>query len=47
VGLVYVALALPAGTQVERYQWSGNRRENKRASVQAALELLARHLGVS
>ena len=47
VGLVYVALAWPAGTQVERYQWSGGRRENKRASVQAALELLAHHLGVS
>ncbi|MGQ9684252.1 MAG: CinA family protein [Anaerolineae bacterium] len=47
VGLVYVALAWPAGTQVERHQWSGSRRENKRASVQAALALLARHLGVS
>lgn len=46
VGLVFVALASQDTTLVERHQWSGSRRENKRASVQAALELLRRYLGL-
>ncbi len=40
VGLVYIALATPGGTEVRPYTWAGTRVENKRASVQAALELL-------
>ena len=41
VGLVYVAVAGPgAPTDVRRYLWPGDRSENKRASAQAAIELL-------
>lgn len=45
VGLVYVAIAGPEGSEVERHQWPGDRSANKRASAQAALELVLRHLG--
>jgi PncC family amidohydrolase len=44
VGLVYIGLAHAQGVQVARYVWDGNRVENKRASVQAALEMLLAHL---
>lgn len=44
VGLVYTALAGPAGTQWRRYVFTGDRRQNKHASVQAALELLIAYL---
>lgn len=40
VGLVYVAVALPEGSEARRYLWSGDRVGNKRRSVLAALELL-------
>jgi PncC family amidohydrolase len=42
VGLVYVAVAGPgdAPPEVRRYLWPGDRSENKRASAEAALELL-------
>lgn len=41
VGLVYVAVATEAGVVVRRFCWSGNRIENKRATVEAALQLTA------
>lgn len=40
VGLTYVAVADAAGSEVRRFAWIGSRAENKRASAQAALELL-------
>jgi PncC family amidohydrolase len=44
VGLVYIALATPGETSWRRYLWGGSRRENKEASVRAALQLLLNHL---
>lgn len=44
VGLVYVALAASDGEWVEQHVWSGNRRENKEHSAEAALDLLRRYL---
>jgi PncC family amidohydrolase len=44
VGLVYIALATREGTESRRYVRQGSRRENKLASVRAALETLAEHL---
>ena len=40
VGLTYIAVAGPAGAEVRRHVWSGDRRANKLASARAALELL-------
>jgi PncC family amidohydrolase len=40
VGLTYVAVAGIGSPQVRRFQWSGDRGENKRLSAAAALELL-------
>lgn len=40
VGLTYVAVADRIGVSVRRHQWNGDRRENKRLSAIAALELL-------
>jgi PncC family amidohydrolase len=40
VGLTYVAIADAAGDDVRRYQWAGDRSENKLASARAALEML-------
>jgi PncC family amidohydrolase len=40
VGLVYLAVAGPDGTDVWRRSWSGTRLDNKAASAAAALELL-------
>jgi PncC family amidohydrolase len=40
VGLTYVAVADARGVEVRRFTWSGERGANKRASAQAALELL-------
>ncbi|MDQ3554305.1 MAG: CinA family protein [Chloroflexota bacterium] len=44
VGLTYVAVTDPDGHAVRRFLWSGDRAENKRASAQAALELLLERL---
>jgi PncC family amidohydrolase len=44
VGLVYIALATAEGAQWRQYAWAGSRRENKRASVRAALEMVAGYL---
>lgn len=44
VGLVYIGLATAEGSRAGRYTWSGNRRQNKQASVCAALGLLIEHL---
>ncbi len=44
VGLVYIALATPEGTSWRRHVWSGDRRQNKQASVRAALEWVVEHL---
>ena len=40
VGLVYVAVAGGAAPQVRRFMWPHDREGNKRASAEAALELL-------
>lgn len=40
VGLTYVAVADAQGHDVRRFTWTGRRSENKRASANAALELL-------
>ncbi|HEX2924282.1 MAG TPA: CinA family protein [Chloroflexota bacterium] len=40
VGLVFIAVSGPAGTEVRRFQWGGDRIANKRHSVAAALEIL-------
>jgi nicotinamide-nucleotide amidase len=44
VGLTYVGLSTPDGEVVERHVWPGDRVANKRASAEAVLELLRRHL---
>lgn len=44
VGLTYVAVADPAGHDVRRFLWTGDRTENKRESARAALELLLERL---
>jgi PncC family amidohydrolase len=41
VGSTYVAVAGPAGVEVRRFAWTGDRGANKRSSVVAVLELLA------
>jgi nicotinamide mononucleotide (NMN) deamidase PncC len=38
--LTYVAVAGPAGHEVRRHQWEGDRAANKEQSAAAALELL-------
>jgi PncC family amidohydrolase len=40
IGLAYVAVADPAGIEIRRFAWSGDREANKGASARAALELL-------
>ena len=40
IGLAYVAVADPAGVEIRRFAWSGDREANKAASARAALELL-------
>jgi len=44
VGLVYVALAHPGGTEVRELRLVGGRRGNKHSASQAALELLLEYL---
>ncbi len=44
VGLTYIHLAAPEGDWWEAHRWTGNRTQNKRASVAAALQLLYRYL---
>ena len=43
VGLTYIGIANPVA-HAHRYQWTGNRWQNRRSSVLAALELLAQAL---
>jgi PncC family amidohydrolase len=40
VGLTYVAVMGPAGSEVRRFTWTGDRSANKRSSAEAALHLL-------
>ncbi len=40
IGLTYVAVADPGGTEIRRFAWPGDREANKSASARAALELL-------
>ena len=40
VGLTYVGAAGPAGRQVRRHEWDGDRATNRELSAAAALELL-------
>jgi PncC family amidohydrolase len=40
VGLTYVAVAGPAGTEIQRHVWSGDRAANKERSAAAALRML-------
>jgi nicotinamide-nucleotide amidase len=44
VGLVYVAVADDAGTDVRRFRWSGDRHANNARSASAVLELLDERL---
>jgi PncC family amidohydrolase len=44
VGLVYVALSAPDGEWVRREVWHGDRRENKKASASAVLDLLLEYM---
>ena len=44
VGLTYIGLAAPHERRTWRHVWSGDRTENKRASVRAALAHLRRYL---
>jgi nicotinamide-nucleotide amidase len=45
VGLTYIGLATPDGhITVKRFVWSGGREENKRASAEAALQMIANYL---
>lgn len=44
VGLTYVAVAGPAGHEVRRHLWQGDRAANKEQSAAAALELLLAHI---
>lgn len=45
VGLVYVTVAGLGAPVVRRFLWHGDRAENKRASAEAALELLLAQVG--
>ena len=47
VGLTYVGAASADGVVVRRFAWSGDRRANKRASAEAALDLLIELAGGS
>ncbi len=44
VGLTFIGLSVPGQTWVRRYTWTGNRAQNREASVQAALELILAYL---
>ena len=44
VGLTFISIAEPAST-THRFQWTGDRWDNRRRSVIAALELLVQTLG--
>lgn len=44
VGLVCIALSSTLGEDCQEYRWSGNRLQNRKWSVRAALEMLHRHL---
>ena len=44
VGLTFIGIATPAST-THRFQWTGDRWDNRRRSVIAALELLVQTLG--
>ena len=46
VGLTFIGIATAEGTHATRYQWSGDRWENRRDSTIAALTLLAQTLEV-
>ena len=46
VGLTYISIATSEAVRAYRYQWSGDRWENRRDSVIAALTLLAQTLVV-
>jgi PncC family amidohydrolase len=45
VGLTYVAVAGPAGTEVQRHVWGGDRAANKERSAEVALRMLIDVLG--
>jgi PncC family amidohydrolase len=47
VGLTYVAVVDAAGSEVRRFLWSGSRADNKRASAQAAFELVLERLATA
>ena len=44
VGLVCIALSSARGEDCQEYRWSGNRPQNRKWSVRAALEMLHKHL---
>ena len=47
MGLVYVAVAGAGSPEVRRFLWPGDRTENKRASAEAAIELLLARVEVA
>ena len=44
VGLVYIAVSTSKDTKVERFQFSGDRLQNKESTCNAALQMLLDHL---
>ncbi len=44
VGLTWIGLAAREGTRTRQFCWQGDRRENKAAAAQAALELVVAYL---
>lgn len=46
VGLVYIGLATPLGTQVQRYVWAADRTGNRALSVLAACDLILAYCAV-
>ncbi len=45
VGLVYIGLATNAGVVAHRYQWNGDRIQNKKKAVDTAITLILEALG--
>lgn len=45
VGLVFLAVASPAGARVEEHRFGGTRAEIRESACNAALDLFLRHLG--
>ena len=44
VGLFFIGLSYQGGTATRKYEFTGNREQNRRQAAQAALEWLKEHL---